>query len=85
MRDSRARFRIYNRINRLSEGNPGDVSPVGESVSEMRIDYGPGYRLYYKYIGREIVLLLCGWDKSTQQRDIEKAKELARNYRDEEE
>jgi putative addiction module killer protein len=82
--DSNARFRIYQRIERLARGNPGDVKPSGEGVSEMRIDYGPGYRVYYKTTtgcqdtGKEIIILLCGGDKTTQSRDIENAKKLAR-------
>jgi putative addiction module killer protein len=79
LRDHRARARILARIRRLSLGNPGDVSPVGEGVSEMRIDYGPGYRVYFKRHGEGIIILLIGGDKRTQSRDIEKAKELARN------
>ena len=59
-------------------GNPGDVEPVGEGVSELRIDYGPGYRVYYKQQGKTLVILLAGGDKRTQKRDIENAKELAR-------
>jgi putative addiction module killer protein len=78
LNDSNARFRIYQRIERLARGNPGDVKPVGEGVSEMRIDYGPGYRVYYKDTGKEIIILLCGGDKTTQSRDIENAKKLAR-------
>ncbi|MDR1218437.1 MAG: type II toxin-antitoxin system RelE/ParE family toxin [Treponema sp.] len=78
LNDSNARFRIYQRIERLANGNPGDVKPVGEGVSEMRIDYGPGYRVYYKDAGREIIILLCGGDKSTQSGDIENAKKLAK-------
>ena len=77
LRDSRARFRILTRIKRLEEGNPGDIKPVGEGISEMRIDYGPGYRIYYKETGKEIIILLCGGDKTTQQSDITKAKEIA--------
>jgi putative addiction module killer protein len=65
------------RIQRLELGNAGDVKPVGDGISEMRIDYGPGYRVYYKQTGKEIVLLLCGGDKSTQDRDIKRAKQLA--------
>ena len=80
LRDSRARFRIYKRIERLAEGNPGDVEPAGEGISEMRIDYGPGYRVYFKDTGREIIILLCGGDKSTQQTDIKRAKKIARLY-----
>jgi putative addiction module killer protein len=65
------------RIQRLELGNAGDVRAVGDGISEMRIDYGPGYRIYYKQTGREIVLLLCGGDKSSQDRDIRRAKTLA--------
>ena len=79
LRDSHAQYRILTRIKRLAFGNPGDVKPVGEGLSEMRIDYGPGYRLYFKDTGKEIVILLCGGDKRTQSRDIEQAKELLRN------
>jgi putative addiction module killer protein len=61
-------------------GNPGDVAPVGEGVSEMRIFYGPGYRVYFKDTGKEIIILLCGGDKSTQGSDIEEAKKLARGF-----
>lgn len=77
LRDRRAVARIAARIDRLKLGNPGDVKSVGDGVSELRIDYGPGYRLYCKRVGQEIVLLLCGGDKSTQDRDIERAKALA--------
>lgn len=77
LRDRRAVARIAARIDRLKLGNPGDVKSVGDGVSELRIDYGPGYRLYFKRVGQEIVLLLCGGDKSTQERDIERAKVLA--------
>jgi len=77
LRDNRARYRILTRIKRLEEGNPGDVKPVGEGISELRIDYGPGYRVYYKDTGNEIVILLCGGDKTTQQEDITKAKRIA--------
>lgn len=65
------------RTKRLAEGNPGDHRFTGDSVSEMRIDYGPDYRVYYKDTGVEIIILLCGGDKSTQQTDITKAKEIA--------
>ncbi len=77
LRDRRAVARIAGRIDRLKLGNPGDVKSVGDGVSELRIDYGPGYRLYFKRVGHEIVLLLCGGDKSTQSKDIERAKALA--------
>jgi putative addiction module killer protein len=81
--DSRAKDRVHRRIERLAEGNPGDVKPIGEGCSEMRIDYGPGYRVYYKDTGREIILLLCGGDKRTQDEDIENAKKIARHYEEE--
>jgi len=77
--DVRARARILVRIERLSMGNPGDVKPVGEGVSEMRIDYGPGYRVYYKRHGRFLVILLAGGDKRTQAQDVKTALRLARN------
>jgi putative addiction module killer protein len=79
LRDVRARARVQARIERLATGNPGDVQPVGEGISEMRIDYGPGYRVYFKRIGREIVILLAGGDKRTQSADIKNALRLARN------
>jgi len=79
LRDTRAKIRIDIRIRRLVIGNPGDVKPVGEGISEMRIDYGQGYRVYFKDTGKEIILLLCGGDKLTQDKDIKKAKELANN------
>ena len=79
LRDIRARARVQVRIERLAAGNPGDVQPVGEGVSEMRIDYGPGYRVYFKRIGREIVILPAGSDKRTQSADIKTALRLARN------
>jgi putative addiction module killer protein len=79
LRDIHARARILVRIERLAVGNPGDVRPVGEGVSELRIDYGPGYRVYYKKQGQEVAVLLAGGDKSTQTRDIKIALRLARN------
>jgi putative addiction module killer protein len=79
LRDSRARMRVQARIRRLSIGNPGDVRPVGEGVSEMRIDYGPGYRVYYIRRGDALVVLLAGGDKRTQDRDIATARALARD------
>jgi putative addiction module killer protein len=78
LRDRRAVARIKSRIDRLQLGLFGDVKPVGEGVSEMRIDYGPGYRIYFVQRGRELVILLAGGDKRTQTRDIGKALELAR-------
>ena len=77
LRDRAARARITARIRRLSLGNPGDVKPMGAGVSEMRIDYGPGYRVYFVARGETIVILLCGGDKRTQDRDIKRALELA--------
>ena len=79
LRDTRARARVLVRVERLAAGNPGDVRAVGEGVSELRIDYGPGYRVYYKRQGRAIVVLLAGGDKRTQSRDIETALRLAGN------
>ena len=79
LRDRQARARILARVRRLSLGNPGDVEPIGEGVSELRIDYGPGYRIYFKQFGNVIAVLLAGGDKRTQKRDIEKAKTLARD------
>ena len=76
LKDRRARYRINARITRLENGNPGDCRFLGD-ISEMRIDYGPGYRVYFKDTGKEIVILLCGGDKSTQQDDITRAKQLA--------
>ena len=78
LRDRRARARINVRIRRLSLGNPGDVKPVGHGVSELRIDYGPGYRVYFVQHGRALVILLAGGDKSTQAADIRSALKLAR-------
>lgn len=78
LRDVNAVARITKRIDRLALGNPGDVKPVGEGVSEMRIDYGPGYRVYFVQQGVEVVVLLCGGDKGSQDRDIREAKALAK-------
>jgi putative addiction module killer protein len=79
LRDRAAKARIDIRIRRLSLGNPGDVRPVGEGVSELRIHYGPGYRIYLTKQGEAIVILLAGGDKSSQDQDIRLAKHLARN------
>jgi putative addiction module killer protein len=79
LHDIRARARILVRIERLATGNPGDVKAVGEGISELRIDYGPGYRVYYTQHGRSVVILLAGGDKSTQARDIKTALRLAKN------
>ncbi|KFN40346.1 MAG: hypothetical protein JU82_03690 [Sulfuricurvum sp. MLSB] len=78
LKDMRARIAIARRLERAQNGNLGDVKSVGESVYEMRVDMGPGYRLYYTMRGDELVILLVGGDKSTQQRDIEKAIEMAK-------
>ena len=74
-----ARARILVRLERLASGNPGDVKPVGEGVSELRVNYGPGYRVYFKKQGLEVVILLAGGDKGSQATDIKTAVELARN------
>jgi len=79
LHDIRARARILARIERLAAGNPGDVKPVGEGVSELRINYGPGYRVYYKKQGQKVLILLAGGDKSTQAKDIKAALRLSRN------
>lgn len=79
LRDVRARARVLVRVERLAAGNPGDVRPVGEGVSELRIDHGPGYRVYFKRQGRTVVVLLAGGDMRTQSADIETALRLARN------
>jgi putative addiction module killer protein len=80
LRDRQARVRIDARISRLSKGNAGDARSVGSGVSELRIDYGPGYRVYFSRKGKTIILLLCGGDKRTQQADIERAIEIAKHW-----
>ena len=77
LRDLQAKVRIFDRIRRLRDGNPGDVKPVGKGVSEMRISYGPGYRLYYTQRGESLIILLCGGDKSSQKKDIARAITMA--------
>ncbi|WP_299410107.1 type II toxin-antitoxin system RelE/ParE family toxin [Acaryochloris sp. IP29b_bin.148] len=79
LRDRRAKARINTRIRRLSLGNPGDVKPVGAGVSELRLDYEPGYRIYFIQRGPAVIILLAGGDKRTQARDIQQAIELAKN------
>ena len=82
LRDRMGRARIDIRIRRLSLGNAGDVKPVGEGVSELRIDHGPGYRVYFMQRGELVILLLAGGDKSTQDKDIRKAKDLANDFQE---
>jgi putative addiction module killer protein len=81
LRDIRARAKIRVRVDRFAQGNPGDVAPVGDGVSEMRIDYGPGYRVYFVRRGA-VVILLCGGDKSSQSADIARAKTMAKDLYD---
>jgi putative addiction module killer protein len=83
LRDKRARTIIATRLMRLAEGLPGDVEPVGEGVSELRIHFGPGYRVYFQRRGNLLVVLLCGGNKSTQVRDIAAAKKLAMEWSEE--
>ena len=77
--DLQARARVQARIERLASGNPGDVEPVGEGVSELRINYGPGYRVYFRKRGQTLIILLAGGDKASQARDIKTALRLARD------
>lgn len=81
LKDQRAKAAIAARVFRLANGLLGDVSPVGQGISELRIHYGPGYRIYFKQNGNEIVILLCGGDKSTQSKDIEIAKKTSKRTR----
>ena len=81
LRDRRAVARIAARLDRMAAGNPGDVQPVGEGVSELRINYGPGYRVYFIQQGPVLIILLCGGDKSTQSKDIKQAKVLAEEWK----
>jgi putative addiction module killer protein len=78
LRDTRAKAKILVRIERLARGNPGDVAPVGDGISELRVHFGPGYRVYFRQVGTRIVVLLCGGDKDTQTTDILRAKALAK-------
>jgi putative addiction module killer protein len=81
IRDRQAIYRITTRLQRVEDGNWGDIKPVGDGVSEMRIDHGGGYRLYFVQHGNTVVVMLGGGDKSSQSRDIKKAKELAKDWR----
>jgi putative addiction module killer protein len=83
LRDQRIRALIASRLDRLAYGNAGDVKPVGQGISELRIDYGPGYRIYFQKRGKTIIILLCGGDKSTQAKDIQTAKRLAAEWSEE--
>lgn len=83
LRDKKAKALIALRLQRLAGGNAGEVAPVGGGVSELCIHYGPGYRVYFQQRGKLIILLLCGGEKSTQDRDIKIAKEIAVQWRDE--
>ncbi len=82
LRDRQGRARILSRIDRLEEGNPGVTRSVGSGVFEMKIDFGPGYRVYYIHRGEEVVILLCGGDKDTQERDIQRARVLAQRWKE---
>jgi putative addiction module killer protein len=82
LRDAKAKASIAMRLQRLANGNAGDAAPVGEGISELRIHYGPGYRIYFQQRGEVLILLLCGGDKSTQSRDIRAAKQIAAQWSD---
>ena len=82
LKDRQARVRIQVRLDRMALGNPGDVKPVREGVSEMRIDHGPGYRVYFMQRGHLRIVLLAGGDKGSQEADIERAIKIARNWKD---
>jgi putative addiction module killer protein len=84
LKDQRARGLIASRLDRLAFGHAGDVAPVGGGISELRIHYGPGYRIYFQRRGERILVLLVGGDKSTQRKDIEMAKRLAEGWHEEE-
>lgn len=81
LRDAQGRRRIIARLQRLKQGNPGDVSPIGEGLSELRLDFGPGYRVYFGKHAVDIILILCGGDKSSQKQDISKAKDYWKQVR----
>jgi putative addiction module killer protein len=81
LKDRQAAARVQVRIDRLADGNPGDVKPVGSGISELRISYGPGYRVYYIKKGEILVVLLCGGDKASQSKDIDIAQRIATEWR----
>jgi len=83
IKDDKVRAIVAARVNRLARGLPGDVAPVGEGVSELRINYGAGWRVYFKQRGKKLILLLCGGIKRTQKRDIERAKQIAKEWSEE--
>ena len=83
LKEKRVRGLIASRLDRLAYGNAGDVKPVGQGISELRIDFGPGYRIYFQQQGNTIILLLCGGDKSTQAKDIATAKRLLAEWSEE--
>jgi putative addiction module killer protein len=85
LKDERTRVIIASRLDRLGFGHAGDARPVGQGISELRIDFGPGYRIYFRRAGITIIILLCGGDKSTQAKDIETAKRLSKEWSDDEE
>jgi putative addiction module killer protein len=84
LKDKQGKLRILERIDRLANGNTGDVKPVGHGISELHLTYGPGYRVYYLQEAERLILLLCGGDKAMQQKDIDKAHRLADEWREEE-
>jgi putative addiction module killer protein len=82
LRDERAKAILASRLDRLAFGHPGDVEPVGDGISELRIHFGPGYRVYFKQRGKTLIILLCGGDKSTQAKDIKAAKRIYSEWSD---
>ncbi|MFC4252087.1 type II toxin-antitoxin system RelE/ParE family toxin [Sinimarinibacterium flocculans] len=82
LRDAQTRARTLTRLDRLATGNPGDVKPIGEGLSEMRIDFGSGYRVYFMRRGSLVIVLLCGGDKASQPRDIKLARRIAADWKD---
>ena len=82
LKDRQVRLRVQARVDRLSEGNPGDVKPVGGGISELRIDFGPGYRVYFMKRGLLVIVLLAGGDKRTQQADIKRAVKIAKDWKE---